>query len=180
MVERKKAKVPIWIRLPVILLVAVGIVLWGIQKEEWSERTYSKGVLNIMALDESVASNNTEATDYIRSIGEFQMKGTLMIEQGTVEVTVQMGEKEILHEIYGPGEYEFETEVYNAADARACGASEVSVKGISETYVGMVIWDYKISDDAEGTYTTSYYTRRTNFERFYDRLRDVFASEETE
>lgn len=180
MVERKKAKVPLWITLPVILLVAVGIVFWGIQKEEWVERTYSKRELNIMELDENLTSNDDESTDYIRSIGEFQMKGTLMIEQGTVEVTIRMGERELLHEIYGPGEYEFETEVYNAAGARASGASEVSVKGISETYVGMVIWDYKISDDAEGTYTTGYYTRRTNFERFYDRLRDMFTSEETE
>lgn len=30
--------------------------------------------------------------------------------------------------------------------------------------------------DAEGFFTTGYYTRRTNFERFYNRLRAIFAS----
>lgn len=177
MVEEKKLKIPVWVKLLLLLLIAVGIVIWGVQKGEWVETSYSQRELNIMKLDENVASNNAEHTNYIWSIGEFQMKGNLVVKQGTVEAAIRMGEQEVLHEIYETGNYEFETDVFNAADARASGASEVQTGEGSEVYAGTVNWYFEISDDAEGFMTTSFYTRQTNFERLYNRLLDIFASD---
>ena len=165
--------------LSAVLLVAAGVILWGLQKEEFKELAYGYGPLNTMELDDLAVSNDHESTFFVEKGEEFQIRGNLIIMQGTVSVTIRMGNQVLMQAVYEEGEHKYETDILNSKAVRVSGASEGKIDDDSETvyqYLGTVIVELEVSDDAQGQYGLGYYRRRNNFQKFLNQITEQTKS----
>ncbi len=75
---KKKSIGKLCVILSAVLLVAAGVILWGLQKEEFKELAYGYGPLNTMEIDDLAVSNDHESTFFVEKGEEFQIRGNLI------------------------------------------------------------------------------------------------------
>lgn len=148
---KKKSMVIITIVIIAIIFVIVGWK-WGQGKTDWYPLSGAFGPLNLYELDETLTDNDMSSTYYLDSVQDFRIDGQFTIKRGEVKIIVSMNDQYIFEQDLNSEVSRFESEIYT------------DQKG--ELRIDMIL-----SEDVDGEFTMTIYTRETKFRRLLERIR---------
>ncbi len=136
----------------IVILIIAGILMiagwkWGKGKTDWFDSFGEFGPLNLMEQDETLTSNDMSSTYYLNSVQDFRIEGQFTIRKGEVKLIVSMNGQFLFEQDLNSEVSRFESEIYT--DQK--GALQI---------------DMIISDDVDGSYETTIYTRETKYRKF--------------
>lgn len=139
-------------------IICIGIILavivrsWLQKKDDWYNSVEGYGPLNVMELDKSAFTNNTDMTYPLDSVMDFQIKGQFTISKGEVEIIASLNGELLFMKTLNSEVQTFESDIYTDR------TGEIKV-------------DMIISDDIQGDYSVVIYTRETNLNRLIRRMK---------
>lgn len=150
--KKSMKRILIGLALTIILLGGAYIVLSNTMTD-WLNACEGYGNLNVMAMDDDAQSNDFSFSFTINKNQDFKIAGNLLLTKGTVKVSYSLDGKLLSEEVYSKGNHVLESETYSGMDGELDIICEVS-------------------DDAEGSYKLSVYTRESLFQKLVSRVYD--------
>lgn len=150
--KKSMKRILIGLVLFIILLGGAYIVLSNTMTD-WLNACEGYGNLNVMEMDADAQSNDFNFIFNINKNQDFKIAGDLLITKGTVKVSYSLDGKLLSEEVYSKGNHTLESESYSDMDGELDIICEVS-------------------DDAEGSYKLSVYTRESLFQKLVSRVHD--------
>lgn len=148
-----KKKIIIIIPIVIILIAVAWLYFSG--KRQWLEDWNTYGPLNIMQYDEAADSNDTSSTSYMTNKKDIYFSNVIHIKKGSMKLKFCINDEVVYEYTLDAGEHLFDTDVL-------------------ENITGKVSVFIYASDDIEGNYTITAYTRETRWEAFKADISEFF------
>lgn len=138
-----------------ILIILAGIIVLILMntKTAWHNDLEMYGPLNIMVLDDGVLSNESDCWFDIEPGKDFKVAGEILVTKGSVTITYTLEDEVLSEEVYSNGNYSLESDVYLEKN-------------------GQLYILCSSSDDVEGTYSLSVFTRQSFLKKIIDSFRE--------
>lgn len=146
-------KKTIKILIAVLILIAVVAVflIWGFSDTDWNEASGTYGDLNIIELDDSENDELKNETSASYDLSQSQIRdcyfsGQLNVTNGTTDIKITIDDEVVYEKSFGEGTYEIKTDIFEDCSGEAC------------IYISA-------SDDVDGNYSVSIFTRKKNIDK---------------
>lgn len=140
-----------------IFLILIIICISFFVKGEWKETMSTYGPLNVIETDDiGIISENRISSSFILSEKrDYYLSGSVTVNKGTVSCIITCDGIKIYEKNFDTGSYQIKTDVFNDK-------------------TGEIYIEISASDDVEGDYNITLYTRESIFNHIVGRLKEYF------
>ncbi len=145
-------KKKIIIIIPIVAILIAVACMYFSGKCQWLDAWSTYGPLNIMQYDEAADSNNMSSNYYMTNKKDIYFSNVINIKKGSMKLKFLINDEVVYEYTLDVGEHLFDTDV---------------LENVSGT-VSVLIY---ASDDIDGDYSVTAYTRETRWESFKARIK---------
>lgn len=126
-------------------------------KEQWKETMNTFGPLNIMETDdiETLSENRTSSSFSLSGKQDYYLSGSITVNKGNASCVITCDGTIIYENNFDKGNYQIKTDEFS-------------------NKTGKINVEIAATDDVEGDYNISIYTRESKFNHFIRRMKEYF------